>query len=442
MKNGKIIAFFTAAFIGMGSIGVMAQEKKTEEKDDKKVEEAIKDIYKRLDIGVRLYLDWIGQWGHKDGSSFDRIPKGEPDPNGIKEKNNNSFRVQRAYIDIKYKINDILNARLTTDVDGKVSPQKSAGDSTSAFHLYLKYAYLDAKKDFGPIGLSFMGGMIGTPVVGLVDKISDYRWISQNYLDQSKNVLNGLSIDNSSDLGISASVRIFKYATFTGSFTNGGGYKNDESNSYKAVTYLATVNPVKGVHISGFGRNEITDKYDYTGKKAKRSYYGYGVAYESNLIKIGFNHIFPYTRTVGLSSQFGFATPALYVYPVKNNGYMLLDAWLNVNLGAVAESVPLLITGRYVYGLQRGTYQKSIADPNCGKERSSMLYALGLGWQFNKHFRILLGGEWQTYQIKKDRLLRYAEGTTGTEYYGDTLYAGSREPHDSKRVYIKTEVVF
>lgn len=132
----------------------------------------------------------------------------------------------------------------------------------------------------------------------------------------------------------------------------------------------------------------------------------------------------------------------LYVYPLKNNGYMLFDSWLNVNLGAVLESVPLLVTGRYVYGLQRGTYQKAITDRECGTERSTMLYALGLGWQPNRHFRILLGGELQTYRVKKDRNLRYAEGASGSDYYGDVFYIGSRDPRDSKRVYIKTEVAF
>lgn len=443
----RIIAVLFACLLGMGITGLQAQaqpvdEKKesTESQDDKKAEETFKEIYKRLDLGVTLYLDWIARWGH-GGNTFDRIPKGEPDPEGIKEKNNNEFRVQRAYIDIKYKINDILSVRVTTDADTVSSP-------TGAFHIYLKYAHLNVKKDFGPVGLSLQGGMIGTPVVGLTDSVSDYRWIAQNYLDQSASVLNGQGLDSSADLGVSLAVKLYQYVTITGAFTNGSGYKRNESNSHKAMYYMVTVNPMKEIYLSGFGRNEVTAKYDYSGKRARRDYYGYGVAYRSNLIKVGFNHIFPYTRTVGLSRDFGLDPVGpdgqvdLYVYPVKKNGYMLLDSWLNVNLGAVLESVPLLVTGRYVYGLQRGTYQKAITDADCGAERSTMLYALGLGWQFNKHFRILLGGEIQTYRVKKDRLLRYAEGASGSEYYGDVFYIGSREPRDAKRVYVKTEVKF
>ncbi|HOD16048.1 MAG TPA: hypothetical protein PKI31_15100, partial [Spirochaetota bacterium] len=138
----------------------------------------------------------------------------------------------------------------------------------------------------------------------------------------------------------------------------------------------------------------------------------------------------------------------IYVYPVLNRKYMLFDAWLNFNLGALVEKAPLLITGRFVYGLQRGTYQKMITDPECGKQRTSMLYAAGLGWQFSRNIRILVGGELQKYFVKKDRLLRYAEGSKGTDYYNATalgagdIYVGSREPHDSKRVYVKAEVSF
>ena len=436
------------------------EQKKEEKKDEKKIEETIKEIYKRLDIGVKVYMDWFAQWGQKDGA-FDRVAKGE---NGmttrstalsdISGKNYNAFRINRAYLDIRYKFLDWLGARLTTDVDAAVTP---AADANAAFHIYLKYAYLEGKKDFGPVKIAGTAGMIETPVVGLTDKISDYRWISRNYIDQSKNILNGQSLDNSADLGVKASIGLFKYVTLSASFTNGGGCKKDESNSYKAITYLASITPVRDLYINGFGRNEITDKYDYTGKKAKRAYYGYGIAYSIPMIKVGFNHVFPIIRTVGAASKFDSdwalyysATDKreIYVYPVQNRYYMLFDAWFNFNLGALVEKAPLLVTGRFVYGLQRGTYQKMITDPECGKQRTSMLYAAGLGWQFSRNIRILVGGELQKYFVKKDRLLRYAEGSKGTDYYNATalgagdIYVGSREPHDSKRVYVKAEVSF
>jgi len=467
MKRKTMNLLIAAVFVITGS-ALTAQEKQDrkdtgkkneiEAKRDDKALETFKEIYKRLDVGVRIYMDWIMQWGQKEGA-FDRVVRGGDGDrtaaagssrtrSDYSSKNSNSFRINRAYLDVRYKITDFLKARVTTDVDGSVTP---SGASNAAFHIYLKYAYLEAKKDFGPVMLSATGGMIETPVVSLTDKISDYRWISQNYLDQSKNILNGKSFDYSSDVGVKASIGLFKYATFTVAFTNGGGYKANESNSYKAITYLATVNPIKSVYISGFGRNEITAKYDYFGKKSKKEYYGYGVAYSTDLIKIGVNHIFPYETTVGTDYTSG--SVVLNYTPVLRRGYMLIDAWFNFNLGALVEKAPLLITGRFVYGLSRGSNSVgsiNFATPSVtqstetGKQRTSLLYALGIGWKVNQNFRILVGGELQKYSVKKNRLLRYAESSTsGTDWHpAGPVYVGSRNPNDTRRVYVKAEVMF
>jgi hypothetical protein len=421
---------------------VVAQEKIQEKaKEDYKIEEAIKDIYRRLDIGVKIYMDWYSHWGW-NSTSFDRITNAESSSSESKAKNNNEFRINRAYLDVKYKISDIFYTRLTTDVDGTVTP---TGASNAAFHIYLKYAYVGAKKDFGPVMLSLEGGQIETPVIGFIDGISDFRWIVQNYIDNSKAVLNGKSIDNSADLGIKASIGLFKYVTMTASYTNGTGYKANENNSYKGVTYLLSITPVKGLYLNGFGRNNIDTKYDYTGKKAKTEYYGYGVAYKSDTIKIGFNHVFPSEITVGLQ---GSPIGNINVYPVQRRGYQLLDAWLNFNLGGIVPTVPLIIVGRYTYGLKYKTYQKNLSDTDLGKQYSTMDYLLGIGWQFNKNVRILLGGEIQRYMVKKNRYLAYSQGTNGTEYYNASVlglgnvFVGSHNPHDAKRVYIKAEVAF
>jgi hypothetical protein len=490
-----LIMVVSAVFLLVAATGLSAQENKVaefkkennkqdekkvegEKKDDKKVEQAIKDIYRRLDIGVKIFMDWTMKRGQKDGGSgapygnatgtgsgsgaFNRVVKGgngatltsSPFASGqdYSSKNNNGFNISRAYLDFKYKINDILTARLTSDVDAAVS---GSSDSNPALHLYLKYAYLDAKKDFGPVWLSVTGGMIETPVIGMIDKISDYRWIAQNYIDQSKNALNGNSLDNSADLGVKASFGVMKYLTLTGSFTNGSGYKANEANSYKAVTYAATINPMKEIHIFGFGRNEITAKYDFTGKKTKKEYYGYGVAYATDLIKVGFTHVFPYVTTVGLDYGSGgllgaaIAGNSIYAYPLQRRGFMLLDSWLNFNLGALVPAAPLIVNARFVYGLQRGTYQRLVTDPELGKSRETYTYGLGLGWAFNKNVRIMIGGEITRYKVNKNILLSYAEAPTSSPNYYNAaalglgqIFVGSRNPNDTKRLYIKTEVVF
>jgi len=416
--------------------------------EDSKIDAAIRELYKRLKIGVQLFIDWQGVWGH-NSNSFDRVAHYEKGQDAS-SKDDNAFRIQRAYLDVRYAISDIFSVRLTTDADLSVTP---ASASNAAYHIFLKFAFLEAKKDFGPVSFSLAGGMIETPVLGYINKISDYRWIAQNYLQQSRTIINNQVIDNIADIGIRASFGIFKYVTLTGSFTNGGGYKAQETNSHKAFTYMLSITPVKDLHLFGYGRNEITAKYDYLGKKAKREYYGYGVAYSSDLIKIGIAHAFPSIQTVGVASEFNatwqFAGEDIYIYPVQKRGYMIVDSWLHFSLGAVVPTVPLIVTGRFVYGIQRGTYQKFLTDDECGKQRESILYGVGLGWKFNKNVRILVGFELQRYFVKKNRVLRYAEDPAGgTDYFngaafgiGD-VYVGSRNPHDARRVYIKTEVKF
>ncbi len=51
----------------MTGSALIAQERIAEtNKDENKVLEAIKDIYRRLEIGVKVYADWTMKWGQKD----------------------------------------------------------------------------------------------------------------------------------------------------------------------------------------------------------------------------------------------------------------------------------------------------------------------------------------------------------------------------------------
>src|SRR4030042_3800514 len=150
MKNKILSLLIIAGVLYMSGSVVLAQEKKdvvlvkerkAEEEvkkieEDKKILEAIKEIYKRLNISVKIYMDWWMHWGH-NSNSFDHVTKYEINPSETKTKNNNEFRVNRALIDVNYKISDIFNARLTTDADLTVTP---TGASNAAFHIFLKYA--------------------------------------------------------------------------------------------------------------------------------------------------------------------------------------------------------------------------------------------------------------------------------------------------------------
>ena len=61
----------------------------------------------------------------------------------------------------------------------------------------------------------------------------------------------------------------------------------------------------------------------------------------------------------------------------------------------------------------------------------------------------MIGGEITRYKVNKNILLSYAEAPTSSPNYYNAaalglgqIFVGSRNPHDTKRVYIKTEVVF
>src|SRR5208337_1031616 len=129
MKN-KILCFFILAIIAMSGSAVRAQEQKADvDKDDAKMIEVIKDIYKRLDIGALIYADWTMKWGQKDSGpgapygnaastgagsgAFDRIVHYGNGVNSFaglssfangqdyEKKNNNGFNISRAYLDVK-----------------------------------------------------------------------------------------------------------------------------------------------------------------------------------------------------------------------------------------------------------------------------------------------------------------------------------------------------
>ena len=103
-----------------------------------------------------------------------------------------------------------------------------------------------------------------------------------------------------------------------------------------------------------------------------------------------------------------------------------------------------------MYGFQYRTYQKNLSDTELGKERRTLLYLVGIGWQFNKNVRILLAGEIQRYIVKKNRFLSYAQGNNGTEFFNGgaidpalaNVFVGSHNPNDARRVYVKAEVTF
>lgn len=430
---------------------VKKEEKKDEKKDDKKEEKKPekKDDPSKLfvDLSGVMYLEWVYNSGFKyNGSSkWNKVYRygintdkyfvtGLPadlsavQPVNYSKKNNSTIRLQRVYITLKKDLGDYFSVKVTTDI----AP-------TGQDFIYLKYGFVQFFKEWGtqvgPVSVKAQLGKIATPVVGITDNLSDLRWLGPNYLNNSKLILNGNSFDDSADLGGEVALSLFKLATFEYTITNGEGYKSDDNEAYggKAHTLLVSVNPVeyiKELYVNFYGRWEDTQKnfidvskptapIKYTGVN-DRIYYGFGVAWKSDIIKAGLNFFAPekhYAKTVFVSSS----TPAEFYgytagYRMK---FLLVDSWINFNLGAITPA-GILVLGRCSWGREL----KSLLG-NDREQHETLLLGGGLGYQFNKYFRMAVYYEAIRYSL-------------GTKFH----YFTKKDPTPNNNVYVKLEAKY
>ncbi|MEJ5362987.1 MAG: hypothetical protein WBK20_08195 [Spirochaetota bacterium] len=377
MKFLKSLVFVTAIAMAAASF---AQEAKPEEKAPEKP---------KLKISGLGYLEWSKELKHSSTTQTE---------------NNNTFSIKRVYLDFQKKLDDMWSVRATTDV-GQVESKSSkkyteTGTTTStvesktnSYSLFLKYAYVEAKQKFDFASYKFQFGLIGTPLIGFVDKQSDYRWLEQNYADQAKTVI-GTSIDHSADLGVSMEISLFqKLLTLTGSITNGEGYKvADEvklGDDGKAYYGMATVMPIDNAYLFGIYRYQDTN--DMISKNYNK-YMGAGIAYSDELFKLGAMYLIPETSSKTTSSP-----------TVTENKYKLFDSWVNVRLDTII-SMPVIVVGRYAFGENEDATKSKIT-----------VWATGLGYQI-------------------------ADGLRATVYYQNSKAESKDDP--DVNVFVKTEVKF
>ncbi len=313
-------------------------------------QEAAKEEKPELKISGVGYLEWNKELSNKTAGEHE-----------------NTFEIKRIYLNFEKKFDDVWSAKVTTDVgrvesEGEAAPSGDAVETkTNPYTVYVKYAYIQAHQKMDMVDAKLTFGMFGTPLIGLVDKQSDFRWIEQNYVDQSKNLL-GTSIDNSADMGASLDLKFFKLIQLTGAILNGEGYKKvsegDLGDDGKAYQGMLTVMPIEGLSIFGVYRNQVTDDAE-PGDNYNR-YMAFGASYSTSLIKVGAMYVMPKTAKAGVESE-----------------YTLLDSWLFANLESVVN-VPVLIAGRYAYG-----ENKDVDDSKITK------WSAGLGYKFNSNVRAL-----------------------------------------------------
>ncbi len=270
------------------------------------------------------------------------------------DEKTHGFELERVYVNWKKKLSDTLSARVTADVY-QSDDVDGDGKSDGRGDFFVKYAYFQYKDSFGTIGTQFQAGLIGNPVLGLVDKMAGMRWLTKNQMDTMK-------IDNSADLGASFSMNIMKMAEISAYYANGEGYKTISGEAYKGKQYsgLLSLTPLKGLFINAFYKYEKVDE-----EGTKDSYFGGGIAWSDKMYKAGVN-----------------LTSVTDAHKESYGKGLYTDAWVNVNMNDLA-GMPITFNGRFGY----------IMPDEDGADETTT-FAFGPGYQFADSLQAAL---WCTY---------------------------------------------
>ncbi len=143
----------------------------------------------------------------------------------------NNFYVDRAYVDIKKKLDGGASGRVTLDV------KQISGATSGNLFDYLKYAYVEmplnvSALQFSPSDLTAKVGLQHTAWIDWADKIMDQRYIYKNLVDNE-------GVMSSADFGLGAVGKIaiagLPEMEYQGTLLNGSGYAANEANKQKDV---------------------------------------------------------------------------------------------------------------------------------------------------------------------------------------------------------------
>ncbi|HNZ69421.1 MAG: hypothetical protein QM301_06645 [Bacteroidota bacterium] len=149
-------------------------------------------------------------------------------------KNFNNFNVGRAYLGYSYNFSENFSGKITYDVG-------NTGASKNQFSGFLKFAYLQYKKD----NFSIMGGMIPLYHYSLTDAEWGYRYILNPFHSE-------YGFGTPADLGLGMEYKFASWVNADLILVNGESFKMAESDStFKAGAGLKLF-PVKNLMIRGY----------------------------------------------------------------------------------------------------------------------------------------------------------------------------------------------
>jgi hypothetical protein len=360
-----------------------------------------------VEVSGVLFLDW---YYIMTDELADTAKKGDG------KEGADGMRLTRAYVTFAKKIDDVWSMKATLDGAGlatineySAKDEDTSGDlqeeevtksSKASNVVFFKNAYVQMQEKFDSADLKVQFGITSTPVIGITDQISGARWINQNAMDASKEILGGDSLDvSSADLGLKADLNIMKMVTLTGMYSNGDGYRYTEEQKVTDKSYwgVLSITPIKGVFLNGYYHKRDVVVADVDDDEV--TYYGGGVAWSDNSFKVGANY-FMGTRDADSST------------PENQKDYTIMDIWALINLNEVIGT-PILLYGRYGIGTTETDALKTSDDVT---KVDSNTYYVGVGYQFNKSVQALV-----TYQSKTDDV-KTGDGTKDSDLTDEIIW--------------------
>jgi len=240
--------------------------------------------------------------------------------NGIDTAKSTGVALDRAYISIGYKVNDIWSMKLTTDATLNTA---ATGKKTEVF---VKNAFI--KADFAPEAV-FTIGVIGTPWIGYENGLDAHRYIVKAYTDTH-------SLDSSADAGIG----------LAGKFADG------------LVGYAVTA-----INGGGYGNITGTDAIDFNSRLGIYPVEGLTIDFQYRTGYLG-------TKTIGAPGTKSTLTQAMITYGATKN-YRVGVNYIN-NKKTTAANLETKTTGIAAWGRGKfggnmgvyGRYENTKTDPN------------------------------------------------------------------------------
>lgn len=351
-------------------------------------------------VGARIYL-WYSQDIANKSATLPRDSKTD------------HFTLNRAYIMVGKEFTDVFSARLVTDVN-------SAGNSSSnQQYIYIKHAFIQMRigKD-SPVTWTTRLGAYDTPISGILYSVSDTRWIYNNYIEKAGDVLNGVTIDHSADIGLFSELNLFKIVSLSAAYCNGEGFtaRLTETNQDKSKRLygMLSLTPIKQLYISGFYKTDFsllstaptpvpsgfnaatTTTYLYN-DQSTLSYWGAMIAWSDKTFKIGASYAVPYRSTIAYYLYNG---AQVGIYGLRSRMYgRILDTWAQINL-AELTGLGFILYGRYALGIEDQRTRTSANWDRPTIDTRTRIWAVGAGYQLNRYVRIL--GMYELIDTKGD----------------------------------------